>query len=101
MASELRVDRIVPTTGVPTGGGGGITQVKQVTKTDGFATTSTSYVDITGLSLNITPSLSSNKILVRVCITIGSGQTGADNKIRVLRGSTNILTSDYLVRNDE
>ena len=101
MTSELRVDRIVPTTGVPTGGGGGITQVKQVTKTDGFATTSTSYVDITGLSLSITPKEITNKILVRVCITIGSGQTGADNKIRVLRGSTNILTSDYLVRNDE
>ena len=100
--SELRTNRIVPRDGLPSGAdGGGIIQVKQVTKTDGFATTSTSYVDITGLSLSITPSLSSNKILVRVCITIGSGQTGADNKIRVLRGSTNILTSDYLVRNDE
>ena len=100
--SELRTNKILPRDGLPSGAdGGGIIQVKQVTKTDGFATTSTSYVDITGLSLNITPSLSSNKILVRVCITIGSGQTGADNKIRVLRGSTNILTSDYLVRNDE
>ena len=29
MASELRVDKIVPTTGVPTGGGGGIIQIKQ------------------------------------------------------------------------
>ena len=29
MASELRVDKIVPTDGVPTGGGGGIIQVKQ------------------------------------------------------------------------
>ena len=27
MASELRVDKIVPTDGVPTGGGGGIIQV--------------------------------------------------------------------------
>ena len=30
MASELRVDKIVPTDGVPSGGGGGIVQVKQV-----------------------------------------------------------------------
>ena len=29
MASELRVDKIVPTGGVPTGGGGGIIQIKQ------------------------------------------------------------------------
>ena len=29
MASELRVDKIVPTDGVPTGGGGSIVQVKQ------------------------------------------------------------------------
>ena len=31
MASELRVDKIVPTSGVPTGGGGGIIQIVQVT----------------------------------------------------------------------
>tara|TARA_Y100000004_G_scaffold21029_1_gene21435 strand:+ start:113 stop:589 length:477 start_codon:yes stop_codon:yes gene_type:complete len=99
--SQIKVDSIVPSGGLPTGSSGGIIQVRQVTKTDGFATTSTSYVDITGMSLSITPRSSSNKILVRVCMTIGSGQTGADNKIRVLRGSTNILTSDYLVRNDE
>ena len=48
MTSELRVDRIVPTTGVPTGGGGGIIQVVQVTKTDQFATSSTSYTDVQG-----------------------------------------------------
>ena len=27
MASELRVDKIIPTTGAPTNGGGGIVQV--------------------------------------------------------------------------
>ena len=30
MSSELRVDKIVPIDGVPTGGGGGIIQVKQI-----------------------------------------------------------------------
>ena len=29
MSSELRVDKIIPTTGVPTGGGGGIIQITQ------------------------------------------------------------------------
>ena len=29
MSSELRVDKIIPTAGVPTGGGGGVIQVVQ------------------------------------------------------------------------
>ena len=29
MSSELRVDKIIPTDGVPTGGGGSIIQIKQ------------------------------------------------------------------------
>ena len=37
MASELRVDKIVPVDGVPTGGGGGIIQIKSTTKTDHFS----------------------------------------------------------------
>ena len=81
--------------------GGKILQVVQATKTDGFATSSTSYTDITGLSSSITPASSSNKVLVRVCVMIGTGSTSNDNRIRVLRGSTNILTTDYIVRSDE
>ncbi len=36
MASELRVDKIVPTTGAPTGGGGGIVQMAYAQKTNDF-----------------------------------------------------------------
>ena len=64
MTSELRVDKIIPTTGAPTGGGGGIIQVKHLTKTDSFSTTSTSLVDITGFSLSITPKFNTSKIMV-------------------------------------
>jgi|9_EtaG_2_1085328.scaffolds.fasta_scaffold14744_3 hypothetical protein len=42
---------------------GKVLQVQQTVKTDTF-TTSSSMVDITGLTVNITPSSSSNKILV-------------------------------------
>ena len=66
MASELRVDKIIPTGGVPTGGGGGIIQVKNTLKTDTFTTQSTSFTDVTGLSVTITASSASNKILVMV-----------------------------------
>ena len=94
MASELRVDKIVPTTGVPTGGGGGIVQITQTHKTDGFELTSTSYQDITGFNCTITPQSASNKILVRVMMTVmdtSSPATAAT--FRLLRGST-VIGSD-------
>ena len=68
MASELRVDKIIPTGGVPTGGGGGIIQVKNTLKTDTFTTQSTSFTDVTGLSVTITASSASNKILVAAIV---------------------------------
>ena len=49
---------------------GNIIQVVQAVKTDTFTTSSTSFVDITGLSVTITPSSSSSKILVRTFIRI-------------------------------
>ena len=54
-------------TGTVSGAGGGkIGQVIQTVKTDVFSTTSTSFVDVTGLTASITPSATSSKILVRV-----------------------------------
>jgi len=70
MASQLRVDKIVPVDGVPTGGGGGIVQVVQTVKQDQFTTSSTSYVDVTGMSATITPKFSTSKILVMVMTTV-------------------------------
>lgn len=43
---------------------GSALQVVQITKTDTFSTSSTTMTDITGLSVSITPSSASNKILV-------------------------------------
>lgn len=68
MTSELRVDRIVPTTGVPTGGGGGVIQVVSTTKTDTFSMNSETPTLITGLTSAITPTRSDSKILVSVDI---------------------------------
>ena len=47
---------------------GKVLQVVSTSKTDSFSTTSTSYVDVTGLSVSITPASSSNKIYV-ICFT--------------------------------
>jgi hypothetical protein len=45
-------------------GAGQVLQVVSTTKTDTFSTTSTSFVDITGLTVAITPSATSSKILL-------------------------------------
>ena len=89
MASELRVDKIIPTDGVPTGGGGGIIQVKQTLKTDSFHTTSQSYTDITGMTISITPKFNTSKILLQCNIQFG-GALNLYAPVRLLRGSTHI-----------
>ena len=60
------------TTTLPTGS---VLQVVSTTKTDVFNTTSTSFIDVTGLSASITPSSTSSKILVTVFfnLAISSG----------------------------
>jgi len=83
--SQLKVDSIVPRGGLLSGASGGIIQIVQALKTDAFSTTSTSFVDITGMSLTITPQSSNSKILIDVCINHGADQIGG---LRVLRGST-------------
>lgn len=74
-------------------GAGAILQVKQTVKTDSFTTTSTSYVDITGFSVSITPTSTSSKILVMV--TIGalavSGASGI--LVNLKRGTTTIVSN--------
>ena len=81
MASELRVDKIIPTDGVPTGGGGGIIQVKQTLKTDSFHTTSQSYTDITGMTVSITPKFNTSKILLSISSSVGLFCLGS-NQVR-------------------
>ena len=88
--SELRTNRIVPRDGLPSGSSGGIIQVKQVIKKDQFTTASTvssgGYVDLTGLSVDITPTRSDSKVLVEC--QIYNSNNNAVNFFRLLRGST-------------
>ena len=74
------------------GGGGKILRVIQTVKTDTFSTTSTSYVDITGMSATITPTSITSKILVMVDIKSSSGGNTASSQL--LRGSTPIYVGD-------
>jgi hypothetical protein len=52
---------------------GTVLQVVSTTKTNTFSSTSTSFVDITGFSVSITPTNSSSKILVFGHITASAG----------------------------
>ncbi len=94
MASELRVDKIVPTGGVPTGGGGGIIQIKQGIITAPVSTgTSGSFTD-TGLSATITPTSNTSKVFCMVSLGSLSSPGGTSTGFRLVRGSTDIAMPD-------
>ena len=94
MASKLRVDHIEPTGGIPTGGGGGIIQVKMGFKQDSAVnTTSGSWTD-TGLSCSITPTSATSKILCMVTLGSISSTAGTSVGFRLVRGSTDIGMPD-------
>ena len=95
MTSELRVDKIIPTIGVPSGGGGGIIQVVNTIKTDTFSTGANmqTKATITGLTTTITPKFSTSKILVIMNLLVGAaGDTTIAGTIE--RGSTPIGVHD-------
>ena len=70
MSSELRVDKIIPTGGVPTGGAGGVIQVVHEKRTTSFSTTSQTYVDF--MTATITPKFSTSKILISFGLSGGT-----------------------------
>lgn len=72
----------------------GIVQVKSTTKTDTFTTTSGSYTDVTGLSVSITPTSSSNQILVMVTMSVGCDPAVTTILTQLVRGSTAIALGD-------
>ena len=89
MSSELRVDRIIPTAGVPTGGGGGIIQIvtggsnTRLTVPTNTGNYYNSYVNAT-----ITPKFSTSKILI-----VGNGdvqcQADTTGSVKFARNVTN------------
>ena len=74
-------------------GGGKINQVVQAVKTDTFTCTSASFTDVTGITVNITPSATSSKILVMASL-VGGAANEIHVHFKLLRGSTDILKGD-------
>ena len=71
------------------GVGGKVLQVVTTTKTDDFSTTSTTAVDITGMSVSITPSSASSKIFI-LC-QVSTGGDDSSPRVNLLRNSTALL----------
>ena len=81
----------LPKTRLPTGS---VLQVVSNTKTDTFSTTAADYVDVTGLSVSITPTSASSKILVIVTFNLSGQDTSAGANYRFVRDSTPVCIGD-------
>ena len=68
---------------------GTVLQVVSTTKTDVFSTTSTSFVDVTGLSVSLTPRSASSKVYVVVNMGVSNTGNSAD-VYQLVRNSTEI-----------
>jgi hypothetical protein len=69
-------------------GAGAVLQVIQTTKTDTFSTTSGSLTDITGMSVSITPTSTTSKILIQFSLGQVGPASPAAFGVALLRGST-------------
>ena len=92
-SATLQTNRILPVGGAPSGGGGGIIQVKQsVVKTHesragGGATV---RYNIPGMSVSITPKFSTSKILVRYVANISMTSGGGNGVLRLIKDASTI-----------
>ncbi len=67
----------------------GVIQVVSTFKDDTFITTSNTFVDVTGMSVSITPTSASNKVFVLASLQFG-GAGGTQRGLRLVRDSTAI-----------
>ena len=86
-------DGTITSADLAAGVGGKVLQVVSTAKTDTFSTSNTSFTDVTGLSVSITPSSSSNKILILSKIPLACSG-GYYTNMQLLRDSTSIFIGD-------
>jgi hypothetical protein len=86
-ASKLTGSRTIPKGTMPAGT---VLQVVSTVKTNTFSTSSGSPVDITGLSVSITPSSATSQILVMMNIGVVGTQSSAPANFYIVRNSTTI-----------
>ncbi len=87
--SDELINGAIDASHLASGVGGKVLQVVHTTKTDPFSTNTTSWPDITGLSVSITPSATTSKVLVFYEVMRGNGN-GVITLFRLMRDSTAI-----------
>ena len=98
-AANITGSRGIPASTVPVGS---VIQVVQTVLTTQFSTNSTSYTDVTGLSVSITPQFSTSKILVTANVVLSSTAVTEFSAIQLVRNSTAIgngATGFYIFQN--
>ena len=101
MASELRVDKILPVDGAPSDSGsnplylgaGGVVQTVYAQTRTQQTTTSSTYVDATNLFVDITPKFSTSKMLITVH-TVGQ-VSGSRARFDIHKSTTNARISAH------
>jgi hypothetical protein len=73
--------------------GGKILQVKQTVKTDTFTTSASGNIAITGLSVSITPSATSSKILVMYSVNYDNNRSNSGGGFRIYRNASTLLAN--------
>ena len=92
---ELQAPDVSPDAALvlPSTGFGKVLQVVRATDSTNRTTTSTSYVDVTGMSVTITPTKSTSAIIVLVsCMVIGPGATSQIVLLRITDSSNNAIS---------
>ena len=79
---------------ITSGTAGTVLQVVSTTKTDTFTTTSSSFVDLTGVSVSITPTSASSKIMIIATLMAGADASSTTFMSRLVRNSTSIALGD-------
>jgi len=87
-------DGTITSADLASGVGGKVLQVVSATKTDTASSSSTSYADITDLSVSITPSSTNNKILIMFDVYVGADLNNAGILLQLVRNSTAICIGD-------
>ena len=88
--SQIKVNSLVPTGGLGTGAFGGIIQIKPAFTNSTTVTSSTTFVDVTNMTVTITPSSTASKFLIMTNMTLAHNNSGAAVLLNLVRNGTPI-----------
>jgi hypothetical protein len=80
---------------------GSVLQVVSTIKTDAFTTASSTFQEVTGLNVSITPTSTSSKILILAYISVGHDEASNAAIVNLRRGTTNICQSTGSVNTEQ